>query len=128
MRQWLVSSLCFASWWCSHPAHAQRVDALGPEVRKYVRVSTPRVVLEHVEVVDGTGAPPSADRNILIEAGTITAISPGADMPASDGTTVFDLRGYSGDSRHRRHAWAPVVLCAAEPWGGWQVRTPRPGH
>jgi len=95
MRQWLVSSLCFASWWCSHPAHAQRVDALGPEVRKYVRVSTPRVVLEHVEVVDGTGAPPSADRNILIEAGTITAISPGADMPASDGTTVFDLRGYS---------------------------------
>jgi imidazolonepropionase-like amidohydrolase len=95
MCKWLISPLCFASLWCSDLAHAQRVDALGPEVRKYVRVSTPKVVLEHVEIVDGTGAPPSTDRNILIEAGTIAAISAGADTPASDDTTVLDLRGYS---------------------------------
>ena len=79
----------------SPPADGERVDVLGPEVRKYVRVGTPRVVLEHVQVIDGTGAAPSPDRNVTLEGGKITAISPGANVPPSDGTTVLDLRGYS---------------------------------
>jgi imidazolonepropionase-like amidohydrolase len=80
-----------------HPgrADARRAEALGPEVRKYLRVSTPKVVLEHVQVIDGTGAAPVPDRNVTIEGGKISAISAGADQPASDGTTVLDLRGYS---------------------------------
>jgi imidazolonepropionase-like amidohydrolase len=64
-------------------------------VRKYLRVSTPKVVLEHVEIIDGTGAAPSHDRNIYIEGEKITAISAGRDQPPSDGTTILDLRGYS---------------------------------
>jgi imidazolonepropionase-like amidohydrolase len=76
-------------------AHAQRVDTLGPDVRKYLRVSTARVVLEHVRIIDGTGAAASLDRNITIDAGKIAAISAGADVPPSDGTTILDLRGYS---------------------------------
>jgi imidazolonepropionase-like amidohydrolase len=64
-------------------------------VRKYVRVNSPRVILEHVQVIDGTGAAPSPDRNISIENGKITAIAPGADQPQNDGATVLDLRGYS---------------------------------
>jgi imidazolonepropionase-like amidohydrolase len=76
-------------------AEAQTADTLGPEVQKYVRVSTPRVVLEHVEVIDGTGAAPIADRNIYIEAGKITAITTGADERQSDGLTVLDLRGHA---------------------------------
>jgi len=87
--------LCLAVLWCSGPAVAQRVETLGPLVRKYVRVSTPKVVLEHVQVIDGTGAPPSPDRNVSIEDGKILAISPGADRPPSEGTTILDLRGYS---------------------------------
>src|SRR5438067_482850 len=61
----------------------------------YLRADTPKVILEHVNVIDGTGAPPIADRNIVIERGKIAAITPGADQPASDGTTLLDLRGYS---------------------------------
>src|SRR5215470_2820335 len=80
---------------CSPHVHAQAVDALAPGVRKYLRVATPRVVVVHVEVIDGTGAAQIADRNVTIEAGKITAISPGADVPPADGTTVLDLRGYS---------------------------------
>src|SRR5262249_11860551 len=76
-------------------AAAQRADALGPQARKVLRVTTPRVVLEHVEVIDGTGAAPIPDRNVVIEGGKITAISAGADVSPSDGTTVLDLRGYS---------------------------------
>jgi imidazolonepropionase-like amidohydrolase len=74
---------------------AQRVDALGPEVRKYLRVSTSKIVLEHVQIIDGTGGAPIRDQNILIEGDKITAISPGADQSPSDGTTILDLRGYS---------------------------------
>src|SRR4029077_3644469 len=70
-------------------------DVLGPEVRKYVRVSTPKVLLEHVRVVDGTGAPSKADQNITIENGKVAAIRRGADEPQSAGVTVLNLRGYS---------------------------------
>jgi hypothetical protein len=87
--------LCLVALSSVEPAQAQRADALGPEVRKYLRVSTPRVVLEHVQVVDGTGAAPSPDRNILIVEGKIAAISAGADQPPSEGTTVLDLRGHT---------------------------------
>ncbi len=78
-----------------HSAQAQRADSLGPEVRKFVRVMSPRVILEHVEVIDGTGAPARADQNVTIEDGKIAAITAGADVPPSDGTTVLDFRGYS---------------------------------
>jgi len=74
---------------------AQRYDTLSPEVRQLVRAGTPRVVLEHVEVIDGTGAAPLINRNITIENGKIVAVSAGADEQPRDGTTLLDLRGYS---------------------------------
>src|SRR5260370_17678000 len=79
----------------SAPGDAQRVEALGPDVRKNLGASTPKVILEHWEGIDGTGAAPSLDRNIYSEGGKITAISAGRDQPPSDGTTILDLRGYS---------------------------------
>jgi hypothetical protein len=93
-RRWL-SLVCLAALWYAHRADAQRADALGPEVRKVLRVSTPRVVLEHVQIIDGTGAAPTADQNISIEGGRITAITRGVDVPPTDGTTILALRGYS---------------------------------
>ncbi|HEX3581078.1 MAG TPA: amidohydrolase family protein [Thermoanaerobaculia bacterium] len=60
-----------------------------------VGVSTPSAVLEHVNVIDGTGAPAQPDRNVVIENGKIAAITPGADVTAHDGVTVLDLRGDS---------------------------------
>ena len=69
--------------------------SLGPEVRKYVSISTSRVVLEHVNVIDGSSGAPISDQNISIQDGKITAISPGADIPQSESTTILNLRGYS---------------------------------
>jgi thioredoxin-dependent peroxiredoxin len=71
------------------------VNALGPGVRKYLRVSTAKAILEHVQIIDGTEAAPVPDQNISIATGKITAISPGADESASSGTTILNLRGYS---------------------------------
>ncbi len=93
--RWWIPLLCAAVLSRPALAHAQGVDALGPEVRKYLRVSTPGVVLEHVRIIDGTGAAPVPDQNITIEGRRIVAISAGADQPASSGTAILDLRGYS---------------------------------
>jgi imidazolonepropionase-like amidohydrolase len=87
--------LCLGVFLCAEPADAQRIDALGPDVRKYVRVSTSKVILEHVLVIDGTGAASLPEQNISIEGGKITAISPGADQPPSEGVTILNLRGYT---------------------------------
>jgi N-acyl-D-aspartate/D-glutamate deacylase len=84
---------CLLFFACS--AFAQRIDVLGAGVRKYVSVSTAKVILEHVEVIDGTGAAPQPDRNVYIDDGKIEAISPGADEPPKKGTTILDLRGRS---------------------------------
>ena len=74
---------------------APAVRAAPRTVQTYVRVATPRVVLTHVRVIDGTGRAPDDDRNVVVDHGKITAIEPGADVAASDGTTVLALRGYT---------------------------------
>ena len=91
----LLLSFAFAGLARAGVARAQSIDALAPPVRKYVSVGTPRVVLEHVQIIDGTGGPPTPDQNITIEGGKIAAISAGADLPPSDGTTILNLRGHA---------------------------------
>lgn len=76
-------------------ANAQQLDALGPEVRKYLRVTTSKVILKHVRIIDGTGAPAIVDQNIYIDGGKIIAISAGADESPNEGATILDLQGYS---------------------------------
>jgi imidazolonepropionase-like amidohydrolase len=70
-------------------------QTLSKEVLKYVRVQAPKIVLTHVRVIDGTGRDAVDDQNVVIEGGKITAIQPGADVPAAKDTNVLDLRGYS---------------------------------
>ena len=77
---------------------APATPAKRPEpktVQTYVRVSTPRVVLSHIRVIDGAGHAPLDDRNVVIERGKIAAIEAGADVAGADGTTVVDGRGRS---------------------------------
>ncbi len=64
-------------------------------MQSYVRVATPRVVLAHVRVIDGTGHAPQDDRNVVVDHGKITAIGAGTDVPAGADVTVLDLHGYS---------------------------------
>jgi len=72
---------------------AAQTPERGKSVKPFVRVDAPKVVLTHVRVIDGTGAPAVDDRNVVIEGGKIAAIQPGADVAAAAGTTVLDLRG-----------------------------------
>jgi len=74
---------------------AQQPSSLSPLTQKYVRVNTPRVVLTHVRVIDGTGKPAVDDQNVVIEAGKIVAVQPGKNVPPENGVTVLDLHGYT---------------------------------
>ncbi|MGH7243795.1 MAG: amidohydrolase family protein [Phycisphaerales bacterium] len=62
-------------------------------VKPYIRASTPRIILTHVRIIDGTGKEAIVDQNVTIEAGKIGAIEPGADVAAAPDTTVFDMHG-----------------------------------
>ncbi len=73
---------------------ATAAQGLSPDVRKFVRVDTPIVVLTHVRVIDGTGAPARDDQTLVLTRGSIAAVgSAGIATPA--GAQVLDLRGYS---------------------------------
>jgi imidazolonepropionase-like amidohydrolase len=84
----------FALLFFSIPTWAQSPE-LSKTVKEFVRVSATRVVLEHVRVIDGTGAPAVEDQNVVIENGKITSIEKGADVSGSAGATAIDLRGYT---------------------------------
>ena len=74
---------------------ASQTPELSKAVKEFVRVDTPRIVLTHVRVIDGTGGPAVEDQNVVVEGGKISAIQPGTDTAAANGTTVLDLRGYT---------------------------------
>src|SRR6266404_5314270 len=68
---------------------------LSKTVQEFVRVRAPKIVLTHVRIVDGTGAPAVEDQNVIIEAGKIAGIQKGSDVTATADATVLDLHGYT---------------------------------
>src|SRR5437868_5495848 len=75
-------------------AQAQSPE-LSKTVQELVRVRAPKIVLTHVRIIDGTGAPAIEDQNVIIEAGKIAGIQKGSDQAATAGITVLDLHGYT---------------------------------
>jgi imidazolonepropionase-like amidohydrolase len=67
---------------------------LSPSVRNYVSVEAPIVVLTHVRLIDGTGAPPCDDQSITIASGKIQSVTSASATPAAD-AKVLDLHGYT---------------------------------
>ncbi len=121
-RRKLVFSF-FLSLACVVPLAAQSAPPLSPLTQKYVRVNSPRVILAHVRVIDGAGNPAVDDQNVVIEAGKIAAIVPGADVPKTDGVVSLDLRGYSvmpgivGMHDHLYHIARPDL----DATGAWEA-------
>lgn len=105
------------------PLNAQPAPSLSPLAQKYVRVNSPRVVLTHVRVIDGTGNPAVEDQNVVIEAGKIAAVVPGADVQKADGVVALDLRGYTvmpgivGMHNHLYHIARPDL----DATGAWEA-------
>src|SRR5215831_15962994 len=71
-------------------AGAQPASQLSPEVREFVKVDAPVVVLNHVRVIDGTGAAPRADQAMVIQNGKIVAMGDAASVKIPDQAKVLD--------------------------------------
>jgi imidazolonepropionase-like amidohydrolase len=65
------------------------------ERQQFIRVDSPIVVLQHVRVIDGTGAAPADDQAIVISDGKISAVGPLAAITVPTGAKTIDLTGYT---------------------------------
>jgi len=68
---------------------------LSPEVKEFVKVDAPIVVLQHVRVIDGTGAPAREDQTVLVSNGKVESVANAASASVPKGSQVLDLHGYS---------------------------------
>src|SRR5512137_399406 len=74
---------------------AQEKLALSPVTKSFISIDAPVVALQHVRVIDGTGAAAQADQTVLIENGLIREIGPAASVQIPQGARVMDLTGQS---------------------------------
>ena len=65
----------------------------APETPDFIRARGPLTAIEHVLVIDGTGAAPRANQTILIDNGRIAAIGPDGSVAIPAGASRIDGRG-----------------------------------
>ena len=81
--------LLFLAFYVAVPA--QEHVAFSPNTKSFITVDAPVIALQHVRVIDGTGAPALPDQTILIENGSIREIAKSVSVPA--GAHTMDLTG-----------------------------------
>jgi len=74
---------------------SQEKLGLSPLTRGFVTVDAPVVALEHVRVIDGTGAAAAADQTVIIENALIREVGPAASTAVPANAKVLDLTGRS---------------------------------
>ena len=73
----------------------QTPSALSPAVKAFVTFDAPLVVLTHVRVIDGTGAPAREDQTIIVAGGKIQALGDTATTPVPPEALVLDRKDYT---------------------------------
>ncbi|HEY1807786.1 MAG TPA: amidohydrolase family protein [Acidobacteriaceae bacterium] len=95
MQRIAIAVLCL---FLSGASMAQEPSAPTPRVpealKPFVKIDAPILVLEHVRIIDGTGAPARDDQEIIIENGQISFAGMSfAAPPMPEGATVLNLSG-----------------------------------
>src|SRR6266436_2244522 len=80
---------------CYVMVFAQEKVSLSPVTKSFISVEAPVVALEHVRVIDGTGAAAVADQTIVIENGAIREIGKSGSVAVPSGARIMDLTGRS---------------------------------
>src|SRR5208282_1355987 len=65
------------------------------DVAEFVTIDSPLFVLNHVRVIDGTGAPAKDDQAIVIADGKIQSIGPAASAQVPPGAQQMERSGYT---------------------------------
>jgi imidazolonepropionase-like amidohydrolase len=64
-------------------------------VKPFIRIDAPVIALDHVRVIDGTGAGPVEDQTIVIDHGRIQAVGRAGDVSIPDGATRLELANHT---------------------------------
>ncbi|HET7814995.1 MAG TPA: amidohydrolase family protein [Candidatus Baltobacteraceae bacterium] len=67
----------------------------GPNVSQVIAYSQKQIAIEHVRVIDGTGAPARENQTVLIANGKIAMVGPSGAMHVASGAAVIDGTGKS---------------------------------
>jgi len=70
-------------------------QTLSPEVKEFVKIDAPIVVLQHVRVIDGTGTAARDDQTVVLSNGKIESVAPSASANVPKDAKALDLHGYS---------------------------------
>ncbi len=74
---------------------AQDKPAFSPVTKSFIAIDAPVIVLQHVRVIDGTGAPAAENQTLIIDQGNIREIGPDSSIKIPEGAKVLDLSGHS---------------------------------
>jgi imidazolonepropionase-like amidohydrolase len=93
MRKSALVIVCFLLFPCA--CWPQAKPQLSARVRAFVKEDAPVIALQHVRVIDGTGAPARTDQTLLIADGRIAALGDAASIKIPEGAKVLDLSGHT---------------------------------
>ncbi len=87
---------------------------LGPDVQPYIHLPAGQIAIQHLRIIDGTGAAPLEDSTLLIEGAKISAVlRTGSVVPAGyrtlDGTGETALPGLVGMHNHLFYLQRPNI-------------------
>src|SRR5213595_348310 len=91
--------------------------ALGPDVQPFVHIPGGQLAIQHLRIIDGTGAAPVEDATLLIDGAKIGAVLPaGSPVPSGyrtiDGTGETALPGLVGMHNHLFYLQRPNLDAA----------------
>ncbi len=120
MKHSLLAAAGFAvltSTAVASPVLAPPPATLGSAVQPYVHVPAGQIAIQHLRIIDGTGAAPIEDATLLIDGARISAIlPPGSAVPTGykilDGTGETALPGLVGMHNHLFYLQRPDLDAA----------------
>src|ERR1017187_10042086 len=90
-----MRTLVLLSLAASALAAQQPPNKLLPGTEPSLATHAPVIALVHVRAIDGTGAPPAEDQNIVIDRGKIAAVGSAAVTPVPAGAQRLDLASHT---------------------------------
>jgi hypothetical protein len=107
-----VVAAALASSAAAGPVLAPPAATLGPDVQPYIHIPAGQIAIQHLRIIDGSGAAPIEDATLLLDGAKIGAVlSPGSSVPAGyrmiDGTGETALPGLVGMHNHMYYIARP---------------------
>ena len=80
----------------------------SPTIKDFIRVQSPVIALDHVRLIDGTGAAAKADQTIVISGGKITAIGKAGSVQVPADAQHIDM---TPGIQLSLDWWACMIIC-----------------